>query len=589
MFQALLLFVRANRRHLLAMAVASALINVFFLAMPLFTMLVYDKAMGNAIHDTLWALCVGMGLLLGQELLLRLARVQVVEHAGARWDMFLDERLCRGLLQAPLTERLAPGEVLSRYREVGHAREILGSSMMLALIDLPFALLFLGVLALIGGPLVWVPALFAVGVLALGLGTQALATRCQVPMAEAQKQRLTSIIDVLSAREGLMGAGAQRHFKQRFGHAANQAARHGARVRWWQQVGQQATPIWLSLATVVLMAWGVLRVEEQALSVGGLIALNLLAGRFLSIVVAIAPLTHRGREFQHSLLALADAVRLSATAPSTVMVPTTALATEGLRLESIGFRYAQANRPTLQTLSLQLPASGMVAVLGNSGAGKSSLLKVLAGLMAPQEGSYQFGGQLISSDTDREGLRHHLAYKSQDPHFLPGTVRQIVTDWADNVDDEPVVAALRMAGLGPQLERNELGLNTPVGTNGDGLSGGQRQMLALAAAFYSRAPVLLLDEPTLGLDRAAQASLMAGLVELSKQRLVCVSTHATELIRLAQRVLVLDQGRIVLDGPPARLLEAKPGAAKAARPTAPSQTAPTPPKTVVHEPKEILQ
>jgi ABC-type bacteriocin/lantibiotic exporter with double-glycine peptidase domain len=271
------------------------------------------------------------------------------------------------------------------------------------------------------------------------------------------------------------------------------------------------------------------------------------------------------------------------------VAPATALATEGLRLENVAFRYAQAHRPTLQGLSLHLPATGLVAVLGNSGAGKSSLLKVLAGLMAPQEGRYQFAGQLISSDADRDWLRHHLAYKSQDPHCLPGTVRQIVTDWADNVDDEPVVAALRLAGLGPQLERNELGLNTAVGTNGDGLSGGQRQMLALAAAFYSPAPVLLLDEPTLGLDRAAQASLMAGLVELSKQRLVCVSTHATELIRLTQRVLVLDQGRIVLDGPPALLLEAKPGAAKAARPTPQSQTPPSPPKAVVHEPKEILQ
>ena len=571
------------------MALASALINVFFLAMPLFTMLVYDKAMGNAIHDTLWALCAGMGLLLGQELLLRLARVQVVEHAGARWDMFLDERLCRGLLQAPLTERLPAGEVLSRYREVGNAREVLGSSMMLALIDLPFALLFLGVLVLIGGPLALVPAWFALGVLALGLGTQALATRCQGPMAEAQKQRLTRIIDVLAAREGLMGVGAQSHFKQAFQQAANQAARHGARLRWWLQVGQQATPVWLSLATVVLMAWGVLRVEEQALSVGGLIALNLLASRFLSIVVAIAPLAHRGREFQMSLLALADAVKLSAAAPATEVAAPTALATEGLRLENVSFRYAPAHRSTLQALSLQLPATGLVAVLGNSGAGKSSLLKVLGGLAAPQEGRYQFAGQLIHTDADRDWLRHHLAYKSQDPRFLPGSVREIVSDWAANVDDERVVAALRQAGLGPQLERNELGLNTAVGTNGDGLSGGQRQMLALAAAFYSPAPVLLLDEPTLGLDRAAQATLMATLAALAPQRLVLVSTHATELIRLTHRVLVLDQGRIVLDGPPARLLEAKPGAAKAARPTPHPQTPPTPPKAVVHEPKEILQ
>lgn len=587
MFQPLLLFVRANRRYLAAMALASALINVFFLAMPLFTMLVYDKAMGNAIHDTLWALCIGMGLLLAQELVLRLARVQIVEHAGARWDMFLDDRLCRGLLQTPQTQDLATGEVLSRYREVGQAREVLGSSMMLALIDLPFALLFLVMLALIGGPLAGIPAAFALGVVLLGWATQALAGRCQTPMAQAHKQRLTSIIDVISVRDGLLGQGARTRFRQQFREAAHQAARQGARVRWWMQVGQQSTPILLSVATVLLMAWGVLRVEEQALSVGGLIALNLLAGRFLSMAVAVAPLAHRGREFHTSLLALAEAVHLSAAPEGAPPPAPSGLASEGLRLDKVTYRHPQAHRPTLNQVSAQLPALGLVAIVGNSGAGKSSLLKLLAGLLSAQEGRYQFAGRLMASEADRDTLRHHVAFKSQDPRCLPGSVREVVSDWADKVQDERVIQALRQAGLGPQLERNDIGLNTAVGTNGQGLSGGQRQMLALAAAFYSHAPVLLLDEPTLGLDHAAQQQVLQSLLAHSKARLVCVTSHATELIKLSQKVLVLDQGCVVLDGTPERLLEDRKGEPAKAQPLKKSLTPSVPAKAL--EPKEMLQ
>ncbi len=560
MLYSLIIFLRANRRYVAELLLASLVVNVFVLALPLFSMLVYDKAVGNEIHDTLWALAGGMGLLLMLELCLRVARITLIEHAGARWDSRLDEKLIYGVLAAPLSRPLAVGDVLSRYRETSMTRDFLSAQYLLPLADLPFALIYVAALALISGTMVLIP-LGVGGLLVLTSGALQHASQVRQRSANAAHSRkLTLLVDVLLARESLAGAGAAHMALQGFKGPAAEGARASAQARWWAQMAQQAIPLGMSAATVVLLVAGVYQVEAQALSVGGLISCTMLGGRLIANMCTLAPLVTRWREFAHALSSLGQAVDLAAASPSEPHLAVTspaaknAFSTEGVRLDALSFAYPGNDRRVLDELKLQLNSDQLVAVVGSSGCGKTTLLRVLAGQLAHTAGQLVCAGHVIDSEPARRQLARRVAYKAQDMAFLGGTVAQVLAPGVEAPDEARLVAALRAAGLGPVLDRGELGLSSLVGTNGVGLSGGQRQMLALARVLYAPAELVVMDEPTLGLDRLAQDGLLRELVLLKAGRCLVVATHTTELIQRADRVLVLDRGRLVADSTPSQLL-----------------------------------
>lgn len=570
MREAILLFLRANRRHLVDLAVASLLVNAFVLTLPLFSMLVYDKAVGNELHETLWALALGMGLLFALELVLRLSRVLLVEHAGARWDMHLDERLLRGVLATPASRPLAVGTLLSRYRELGATRDVLSAQFLLPLADVPFALLFAIVLAVIAGPLVLIPIGIGLSLLVAGSVLQAAAARRSRVATQASGVKLSWLVDVLMARESVMSAAAARVAERGLREPSSTAARASSRARVWQQVSQQLLPVGMSACTVLTLVAGVYRIESQALSVGGLISTTMLGGRLVSSICLFAPVMLRWQEFMRALRDMAqtvalDAARLPDREAGALPGPLGAAAAEGVRLTGVGFAYPD-RAPVLAELNLTLKPGELVAVVGSSGAGKSTLLKLLAGHVVPTAGQFALGGRIVADDLTRRWLAGAVAYKPQEPGFLAGALQDVVAPGEDGAREAELLRALRVAGLGPQLDRGELGLNTELGSNGAGLSGGQRQMLALARVLHQTADLMLLDEPTLGLDRQAQEGFLAALPGWRDGRCVVVATHSAELIQICDRVLVLERGRLVADAPPQRLLA--PGAVATRAPAA---------------------
>jgi|LakMenEpi03Aug12_release.lakeMendotaPanAssembly.Ray.scaffolds.fasta_scaffold85482_2 ATP-binding cassette subfamily B protein/ATP-binding cassette subfamily C protein LapB len=557
MKSAVLLFARANRRHLAEMLLATAMVNGFALAVPMFSMLIYDKAIGNEMHETLWALAAGMVLILMIEALLRYSRVLLVEHGSSRWDVQLDQRLVLGLLRQP-TSRAAPvGDVVSKYRELSITRDFLSAQFLLPLADVPFLLIFVVVVAMVGGPLVWVPVLFGLGLIGISAFAHAMSYRRQLDATRGHSEKLTNLVNILMARESLSIPTAAGAAVKRFKDPSIRSARSAAKARFWSQLGGQAMPLGMTLATVTLLVAGVYRVEAQALTVGGLISVSLLSSRILGVCCSVVPIVTRWKEFSRALLDLKEWIQTEAERPAPPLHDER-LPSVGALMVEVALVYPSRSEPALHKLNLELRAGELTVVVGASGSGKSSLLRLLAGHVAPSTGRLAVGGHVIASDKDRRWLAERTAYKPQDPVFLPGTLAEVVTAGRPDIAPADVELALTRAGLGPALQRGALGLNTQVGLNGQELSGGQRQMVALARAFLSGAHMLALDEPTLGLDRTAQDQVLQSLQSMKAGRCLVVTTHATEVMQIADRVLVLDGGRLVADRPPSKLL-GKPG------------------------------
>jgi len=482
--------------------------------------------------------------------------VQLVEHAGARWDAFLDERLMRAVLTTPLSRHLPVADLLNKVREVAAARDVLGAQFILPLADVPFLLLYVGIMAVIGGWLVAIPVVTGAVLFLVMAGSSRLTQQRHADLRDANRAKMHTLIDVLAARDSLLGQPLAAMAETTYRAQSQAAARSGARARWWAQTAQQTIPVVISLSSVAVLVCGVYRVEDQAMSVGGVISVNLISGRMLGVLCSLAPFRARWREFTQALTGLGDTLDLKA-APlqqRAQELQADALLLEGLRLEKVAFKYPGNERAVLDDISVHLRAGEMVALIGSSGSGKSTLLRVLAGQMPPVAGRVTFAGQLIANEADRYWLNHQALCKTQDSNFLGARLRDVVSGGDAGASEESVLIALRAAGLGPALERGDLALNSAVGTNGISLSGGQRQMVALAAAFHTRRSLLLMDEPTLGLDRTAQESVLKALRPLRDGRCLVVATHAAEVIALADRVIVLDKGRIVADATPQQLM-----------------------------------
>ncbi len=557
------LFFRANRRALIELAGASVLVNAFVLSLPLFSMLVYDKAVGNEIHETLFALSAGVLLIFALELCLRISRVFMIEHAGARWDARLDERLMRGVLATPLSKALPVGDVMGRYRDLSSTRDVLSAQFLLPLADVPFVLLFAVVLWAIGGPLVWVPLVMGGLLFTACVLLQKVSRGRQQVATAAHSRKLNWLADVLLTRESLADPRAASVAVAGMRTPSQIGARAASKARLWSQLVQQMLPVGMALTSALTLVVGVFLIEAQALSVGGLISSTLLAGRMVAAMCGLAPVLSRGQEFRRAVQGLNEAVNLDAPAIDVLADDKSsvgAFALEGLRLEGVAFSYAaQANekdaRRILQDVTVALKPAELVVIVGASGAGKSTLLRLLAGHLPPDAGRMAFAAHVIDGPGTRRWMAAQVAYKPQDAVYIGGSLTEVVMPGQAVVDEAAVTRALRAAGLGPALDKGELGLTSDVGTNGAGVSGGQRQMLALARVLASDRAVLLLDEPTLGLDRSAQEGLLGALAALrTSGRCVVVATHTTELIQMADRVLVLDKGRIVADAPPSRLL-----------------------------------
>jgi ATP-binding cassette subfamily C protein LapB len=542
---------------------AAALVNVFALAFPIFSMNVYDRVVPNHAVETLWAMAIGIALILCADLWLRNLRSRFVDEASARIDVQLSATLMERVLGMKLANRPeSVGSFASNLRGFEQVRDFIASSTVTTLIDLPFALLFVAVMIWLS-PWLAIPVVLIFGVIVvLGWVLQHRLHQLAETTWRASAQRNATLIESLTGIETIKAQGAEGVIQGRWERANIFLSRINVRMRGLSASAMYGTA-WLSqLSSVAVIVIGVYLIGERQLTMGALIAAGMLAGRALAPAGQIVGLL---MQYQGARTALESLDKLMAQPVERPGIEEGAAPFIQRRefkgeveLRNVRFAYPNRDDLALDGVSLRISPGEHVAFIGRVGSGKSTLQRLVMGLYQPMQDN---GGAVLLDGIDLRQLdpadvRRNIAHVAQDVLLFHGSLRDNIAFGLPHADDSAIVAAAEVAGLTDFVHRHPKGFDLPVGERGELLSGGQRQAVGIARAVLHNAPILLLDEPTSAMDFSTEAHVTQCLSEFAQGKTVLLVTHRTSLLSFVKRVIVVDNGRIVADGPRERIMEA---------------------------------
>ena len=539
---------------------AALLVNVFALAFPLFSMNVYDRVVPNNAVETLWALAIGVTLILLADLAMRKLRSRFVDEASARIDVELSARLMERVLGMRLENKPeSVGSFASNLRGFEQVRDFIASSTVTTLIDLPFALLFVGVMLWIS-PWLAIPSVVVFGIIVItGTIAQHRLHELSETTYRASAQRNATLVESLAGIETIKTQGAEGVIQARWERVNTFLARINVRMRGLSSGAMYTASTLTQFASVAVILIGVYLINERQLTMGGLIACSMLAGRALAPAGQIVGLL---MQYQGARTALTS---LDALMAKPVERPTPE---EGgqpfvqrrdfkgeIEFRAVRFKYPGRDDAALDGVSFRITPGERVALIGRVGSGKSTIQRLIMGLYQPTDGAVLLDG-IDLRQLDPADVRRGVGCVSQDVLLFYGSMRDNITLGLPYADDSAIVAAADTAGLTDFVNRHPRGFDMPVGERGDSLSGGQRQCVGLARALLHNAPVLLLDEPTSAMDFSTEAQITQRITVWAQHKTVVLVTHRTSLLSLVSRVIVIDGGKVVADGPRDRIMEA---------------------------------
>ena len=528
---------------------AAAIINVLALAMPLFTMNVYDRVVPNFAVETLWMMAAGILLVLGVDYALRLLRGHFVDLAGARIDHQLSALIMERVLGMRMADRPASvGSFAATLRSFESVRDFIASATVTALIDFPFAILFLLAMAWISWPLVFVPILGGIAMLVYSYVIQHKMQELSETTYRASALRNATLIESLTALETIKAHGAEGQMQAKWEKTAAFLARVSGELRLLSSSvmnGANTLQQFVNLAAVVA---GVYLIHIGWLTMGGLIACTMLAGRAMQPMAQLVALMMQYQNARLALKSLEETMqRPTERANESAFIHRTEIRGE-IEFRDVSFSYAKDTEPVLKNASLRIRPGEHVVVLGRVGSGKTTLQKLILGLYAPTSGAVYIDGVDLRQ-LDPADVRRNIGYVGQDTLLFYGSLRDNIAIGAPYADDQTIIEAAEMGGLAEFVNRHPQGFDMLIGERGESISGGQRQGVAMARAVLLDPPILLLDEPTSSMDFSSEEQLKERLRRFTEHKTMVIVTHRLSLLNLAHRIVVLDAGRVVADGP----------------------------------------
>jgi len=547
----------AENKHIYRdVMVAAFVVNIFALAMPMFTMNVYDRVVPNRSIETLWVLALGVSIIVIGDLILRTMRGYFLDWASTRIDIKLSSRIMEQVLGTRMELRSnSVGSLASNLRSFESVRDFITSATVTTLIDLPFGLIFIAVMAWISLPMVVPVIVGGIIMLIYAFSVQTKMHELSETMYRASALRNATLIESLVGLETVKALGIEGNMQRKWEHSASYLTEVGSKLKLLSQSINNGSNAIQQIITVSLVLLGVYLVTSGDLTMGGLIASTMLASRALAPISQMAGLLTQYHTASTSLQSLNGIMEKPVERPLDSTFLSRPTFKGDIEFREVSFNYPGAEEQALTKVSFKIKAGEHVALLGRMGSGKTTIHKLILGLYQPTDGAILIDG-IDARQIDPAELRRCVGYVQQDTHLFYGTMRENLTIGSPHADDMTVLAAAHAGGIDEYINSHPKGFDLLVGERGETLSGGQKQGVGIARALITKPNIILLDEPTSAMDHSTEEAVKNRLIEASTGKTVVLITHRSTLFDLANRIIVVDSGRVVADGPKDQVVEA---------------------------------
>ncbi len=535
---------------------ATLLVNILAVASPIFVMTVYDRVVPNNAIETLWVLAIGIAGVAVFDFILRTLRGYLIDVAGKRLDVNLGSRLFDQVVRLRMDSRnSSAGSLASIMREFDFLRDFMSSATVTAIGDLPFIFLFILVIYLISGPVAYVPMVAVPIVLLVSLLIQIPLHRVTMRSMKEVTQKNAHLFEVLHGIETLKAIRAEAWAQRQWEQLVGLTAISSMKMKMLSQIGTNITMTAQLMVTVGIIVVGVNVLKEGDMTQGALIAAVLLSSRVMAPLAQVAGVLVRYEQTKAAFTALQGIMDSPVERPPEKKLVHKPILKGDIEFKEVSFNYPTREINALHGISFTVKAGEHVAIIGRVGSGKSTTLKLVQHLYEPKEGFVRVD-DLDTRQIELSDLRRQVGYTPQDTVLFHGSIRENLVQGAPHATDEQVMRAADLAGLGDMIKQSPKGFDQEVGEHGTLLSGGQRQMIVLARALVLDPPILLLDEPTSHMDNYSERQFITKMEDWLKGRTMVLVTHRATLLSLVDRLIVMDKGLVVADGPKEEVLSA---------------------------------
>lgn len=534
---------------------ASMLANILALATIVFSMNVYDRVIPAQSTTTLWVLAGGVLIAAIFEFSLKVARIYLSDIIGKRADLRISDRVFGHALRIKNSERSkSTGSFISQIRELEGVRDLVTSTTISAISDLPFFFLFLGIFWLIGGNLFWVMLVIVPLMIIPGLLAQKpLAKLANEGMREGAI-RNAMLVEAVQGIEDIKLLRAEARFQNQWNHMNETSADVSMRQRKIVGVMSAWTQKIQGLAFAIVILVGAFAVMKGDMSTGALVACSMLSSRMLGPIAQITGVLGRWQQAKVAKMGLDELMKKAVDQPDHAHLIHRPVLNGHYELTAVNFKYGEDDpKPSLMIAKLEIKVGEKIAILGRNGAGKSTLLQLLSGMQTPVQGKIKLDGVELGL-IDPSDVRRDMALLNQNAHLFFGTVRENLTLGAPLANDEEILAALKITGAINFVQEKKEGLDHIILEGGIGFSGGQKQALLLSRLLIRQPNILLLDEPTASIDDVSEKQFIEHLKGWLGQKTLLVATHRRAVLELVDRIIVVNDGKVVMDGPRDQIL-----------------------------------
>ncbi|QKI90079.1 type I secretion system permease/ATPase [Thiomicrorhabdus xiamenensis] len=536
--------------------IASFLINLFIIATPLFIMNVYDRIVPNNAVESLWVLAIGISVIYLFDLTLKYLRSYFLEVAGKKSDILMSSKLFEQTLGLTMPNRVGSiGAFANILREFDSIRNFFTSASVTAIIDLPFVVIFLLVIYYISGWIVMAPIAIIAIIMIYSFMMMGPIQRSIEATYEANNEKNAILIETLTAMDTIKSMGVEARSQWQWEQAVGEIARVSLKSKMLQASIGRATEFLSQLSTVVIIIAGVYMITEGDLTMGGLIAAVMLSQRAVGPMGQFANLATSYQQTRTALNSLNSLMEKEIERPRNKRFIQHSKFEGKIEFVNVTFTYPGDSKPALSNVSFTIQPGERVGVIGRIGSGKSTIQKLILGFYQPNEGSILIDGIDITQ-LDPAELRRNINYVQQDVTLFSGDVRDNIAYRAPFIEDSRIIEAARIAGVDDFVKRHPAGYSMKITEGGKSLSGGQRQSIGVARALLVDAPIYMLDEPTNAMDAKSEQILIERLKENLSQNTLMVVTHKMSILQLTDRLMVMENSKLVADGPKSTVLEA---------------------------------